>query len=256
MSSAPRGLTEQTRGDWAALAQPTRAPEPFDPAATVGLPEPVRRWLTHAIEAGTPLRAAVELSTHGEIRLGAWRPFTAVHRLAAAGGFVWAATARLFGLPVVGFDRFTRDSGQMRWRLLNALPVMTASGDQITRSAAGRHAGELLLGAPASALDPRISWVATDADRATARLHVGPDKHDVTLTVAASGGLTKLVMTRWGNPGHEPFGPYPFGATLQDEVAFDGFMIPRAITAGWHYGTDRWPDGQFIRYTVDHARYV
>jgi hypothetical protein len=63
-------------------------------------------------------------------------------------------------------------------------------------------------------------------------------------------------MTRWGKPGNEPCAPYPFGATPQEEATFEGFTIPRDITAGWHYGTDRWSEGQFIRYTVDRADYV
>jgi Family of unknown function (DUF6544) len=107
-TTAPRGLTERARADWAMLAQPTDTPDRFHPAATVGLPEPVRRWLAHAIAPGTPLRSAVELRMHGQIRPGAWRPFTAVQRLTPGDGFVWAATARLFGLPVTGFDRFTQ----------------------------------------------------------------------------------------------------------------------------------------------------
>jgi hypothetical protein len=253
----PRGLTSQARDDWTALATPpTVTPERFDPAATAGLPEPVRRWLGHAIAPGTPLRSAVELRMHGEIRLGAWRPFSAAQRLTPGGGFVWAASARLFGLPVIGFDRFTRGSGQMRWRLLNAVPVMAAEGDDITRSAAGRHAGELLLAAPAAALDPRVRWTAADSDHATARLQLGPDEHEITLTVAADGTLAELRMTRWGNPAAEPFAWQAFGATMRDQASFDGFTIPRAITAGWHFGTRRWPEGQFIRYTIDEARYL
>src|SRR4051794_13952344 len=48
----PRGLTEQARADWAALARPTATPERFEPATTAALPEPVRRWLDHAIAPG------------------------------------------------------------------------------------------------------------------------------------------------------------------------------------------------------------
>ncbi|MGH2946461.1 MAG: DUF6544 family protein [Solirubrobacteraceae bacterium] len=144
------------------------------------LPEPAVRWLTHAIAAGTPLRTAVEPRMHGEIRLGAWRPFSAVQRLTLADGFVWAATARLLGLPVTGFDRYTRSTGQMRWRLLDATPVMSASGDDVARSTGGRHAGELLLAAPAAALGPQVTWRPVDSDRATARVQVGPDTHDLT----------------------------------------------------------------------------
>jgi hypothetical protein len=99
---------------------------------------------------------------------GAWRPFTAVQRLTPGGGFLWAATARVLRLPGTGFDRFTRGAGQMRWRLLNAIPVVAAEGEDVTRSAAGRHAGELLLGAPAAALGSGISWTEVDSDRAAA----------------------------------------------------------------------------------------
>ena len=255
MSKAPRGLTDEVRADWAALTRPTEAPPDFDAAAADRLPEPARRWLTHAIVAGTPLRTAVELRMHGEIQLGVWRPFSAVQRLTPTDGFVWAATARLLGLPVNGFDRYTRGTGQMRWRLFNAVPVLAAGGQDITRSAAGRHAGELLLAAPAAALSPQVTWRALDTDRATASVQVGLDVHDVALTITADGALTDLVMTRWGNPGKEPFGMHSFGATLGGELSFDGFTIPRDITAGWHYGTDRWSEGQFIRYTIDAAHY-
>jgi hypothetical protein len=178
-----------------------------------------------------------------------------VQRLTPADGFVWAATARLLALPVTGFDRYTRGAGQMRWRLLSALPVMSADGDDVTWSAAGRHAGELLLAAPAAALGAQLTWQPVDGDRVTARVCVGGDTHDVTLTIAADGALAALHMTRWGNPGSEGFGAHGFGADLHGEATFDGFTIPREITAGWHYGTDRWPEGQFIRYTIDDGRY-
>jgi uncharacterized protein DUF6544 len=263
MSGTPRGLTDEVRADWAALARPTETPPNFEVAAADRLPEPARGWVTHAIAPGTPLRTSVELRMHGQIRLGAWRPFTAVQRLTVVAGFVWAATARLLLLPVTGFDRFTRGTGQMRWRLLDAIPVTSAVGDDVTsavgddvtRSAAGRHAGELLLAAPAAALSAEVAWRPVDGHRATARVHVGRDAHEVTLTIAADGALTELLLTRWGDPDKRGFGAHSFGASLEGEASFDGFTIPRDVTAGWHYGSERWPEGQFIRYTIHDARY-
>ncbi|MGH3419781.1 MAG: hypothetical protein ACRDOD_09350 [Streptosporangiaceae bacterium] len=38
------------------------AAETFDPAATTGLPEPARRWLSHAITPGTPLWSQAEIT--------------------------------------------------------------------------------------------------------------------------------------------------------------------------------------------------
>lgn len=245
----PRGLTSQARADWRALARPTPTVATYAPASTAGLPEPVRRWLDRSIDPGTRLATSVELRMHGEIRLGVWRPFTAVQRL-APDGFVWAARLRLAGLPITGFDRYSRGSGQMRWRLLGAVPVTAAEGADVTRSAAGRLAGELLLAVPATALRPDVLWRADVAGRAVALVPVGAHTHQVTLTIAPGGALTELVMNRWGDPGGG-FGLHAFGAALHGRARFGGFTVPRSVTAGWFHGTDRGPAGEFIRYTVD-----
>ena len=258
--AVPRGLTGDVRSDWADLGAPTGAPARFEVEMTAALPEPARRWLTHAIAPGTPLLTSVELVTHGQIRLGAWRGFTATQRMSAARGFVWAATARMtglpfMGLPVTGFDRYTRYTGEMRWMLLGAVPVQTATGLDVTRSAAGRHAAEMLVLLPAAGLSPQVKWRSLDADRAVARIKVGSGFHEVTLTVAASGALTSMTMSRWGATTKGSFAERVFGADLGAEATFDGFTVPRAVTAGWEHGTAGWPQGQFIRYTIDSANY-
>ncbi len=197
---------------------------------------------------------AVELRTHGEIFLGRWAPFTAVQRLSVSGGFVWAATARPLRLPVRGFDRWTRGTGQMDWRLLGAVPLIRAAGEDVTRSAAGRHAGELLVALPTAALAPEVSWRPVDDERAVAVVGGAGGSHEVTVAVAADGALTEVVMRRWGPLGHGSFGERPFGAQLHGEVSAGGLRIPRRVTAGYDYGTERWARGQFIRWTVEDAR--
>ena len=64
-------------GEWLQLAAATAAPPAFDPEMTAGLPPAARAWLAHAIEPGTPLWKTVELTMHGQIRVGQWRSFTA-----------------------------------------------------------------------------------------------------------------------------------------------------------------------------------
>jgi len=95
------------RDEWARLARSTTGTGAFHPAALADLPEPARRWLTHAIEPGTPLWQSVELAMTGEIRLGSWRPFTARQVLAPPNGLIWAARARIARLPVTGYDRYS-----------------------------------------------------------------------------------------------------------------------------------------------------
>jgi hypothetical protein len=251
----PPGLTDTVRTDWGDLGAVTASPGLFDPAAITGLPDPVQRWLAHAIAPGTALLTSVELATHGTIKLSGWRDYAATERLTLAGGFVWAATATRFGLPVVGFDRYTRRAGQESWKLLSKVSFNTAAGPDVTRSAAGRHAGEVLIAAPGAALNSRVKWHAVDTNRATARIRVDAGHHEVELTVAADGSLTSMLMSRWGSIQDGSFGVRVFGAQFADEVTFEGFTIPKTVVAGWDIGTPGWEPGQFLRYTVDSAHY-
>ncbi|MEU8251332.1 DUF6544 family protein [Nonomuraea sp. NPDC048916] len=251
---APPYLTDEARRDWQLLQAATEDPPAFDPAQAELLPEPARRWLLHTIAPGTPLLRGVVLETHGTIRLGGWRTFHATEVLLPMMGFVWTATAYVGLLNVQGFDRYRDGSGEMRWRLLNTVPVMSGTGKDITRSAAGRLASEFVL-APATALDPRIQWKPVDDRQVIARLPVGDEEHEVTLDVAPNGRLTAVTLCRWGNPDQSAYHSHRFGAKCEGEVAFDGFTIPESFRIGWWPGTKRWADGEFIRFSIDDALY-
>ena len=241
------------RRDWEQLAARGTVTESFTPAMVADLPEPARRWLIHAIAEGTPLWPSVVLTMRGEIRLGAWRPFTATQILAPPRGFIWAASARIFGLPVTGFDRYSSGSGQMDWRIGGLVPVMSATGSDVTRSAAGRLAGEMVLApttfraatwSPGSDDDRAVVTWRMDEQQESAELHVGPD-----------GRLLGVTMQRWGNPDGAPFGRYPFGVAVESEATFSGVTIASVLRAGWWWGTDRQPEGEFFRARIAAATF-
>ena len=57
----------------------------FHPDDIAALPEPVRRYLEHAIAPETPLASAVRLRMHGEFRLKTeWCPFSAEQEIGRA----------------------------------------------------------------------------------------------------------------------------------------------------------------------------
>lgn len=241
------------REEWLRLATTVAGPPGFDPAMIAALPATARRWLTHAIVPGTPLWQTVRLSMHGQIRLGRWRPFTATQVLAPPSGYIWAATVRLAGLPVTGYDRLSAGTGEMRWRLLRSVPVMTAAGPDITRSAAGRLAGEIALIPTAFR---QAAWTqGEDAYTATATWRFGDDTETAELRVGGDGQLLDVLVNRWGNPGGEPFGRCPFGVSVQAEADFSGITIPSQFTAAWWYGTDRQAEGEFFRARITSAQF-
>ncbi|RFU38377.1 hypothetical protein DZF91_28005 [Actinomadura logoneensis] len=249
------GLTEDARHDWARLTRPSGPVGMFTPEQTSRLPVAARHWLLHAIAPGTPLLTTARLEMHGRIRIaGHWWPFDAEQVLKPSLGFVWAATARTAGLPVTGFDEYHEGRGVMRWRVLDRIPLITASGPDVSRSAAGRLAAEFVL-APAAALSPSVQWEHLDDMRAVAHVSVGADVHPVTLTVHPSGRLVSVTVPRWGNPGGGAFGEHLFGVRVQRERTFGGFTIPSLAQAGWGLGTPDWTEGEFFRFAVDGADY-
>jgi hypothetical protein len=244
---------EPVRQEWLQLATAGARPPGFDAGMTAALPEPARRWLAHAIAPGIPLWQVVRLTMRGQIRLGQWRPFTATQVLAPPGGYIWAATARVAGLPVTGYDRLSSGTGEMRWRLLHVIPVMTAAGPDVTRSAYGRLAGEIVL---IPTIFQRTTWTdGKHPDTTTATWQFGEDTETADLRIGDDGQVLEVMVNRWGNPGGEPFGRYPFGVSVESETEFSGITIPSRFTAGWWRGTDREAEGEFFRAHITAARF-
>jgi len=165
----------------------------------------------------------------------------------------WAATARFLGLPVTGFDRYSSGSGQMDWRLGGLVPVMTATGPDVTRSAAGRLAGETAL---APTTFRAATWTpGADDDRTVVTWRIDDQEESAEFQVDADGRLLGVVMQRWGNPDGAPFGRHPFGVAIEAEETFAGVTIGSVLRAGWWWGTDRQAEGEFFRADVTGAEF-
>lgn len=250
ISTVPREA-RAVRSEWDRLAAARPPGRPFDPAMVGDLPEPARRWLRHAVAPGTPLRRSVELIMHGEIRLGTWRSFTAAQIAAPPAGYIWAARASIHGVPVVGYDRLSSGTAQMRWRLVGLIPVMTAQGPDTARSAAGRLASEFVM---VPTTFRAATWRLGDRpDTAVATWHIGAEQIDVELHVGPDGQLLDVLLQRWGKPGGGGFGYHPFGVTVEAERTFAGITVPSTVRAGWWWGTDRQDEGEFFRARITDA---
>jgi hypothetical protein len=213
------------------------------------LPPAAQRLLLRAIEPGVPLWRSVELQMRGEIRLGRWRRFTARQVLTPGVGFVWAATARFFGLPVSGYDRYSAGTGEMRWRLLGVVPVVTATGPDVTRSAAGRLAAEAIFVPTTFDL---ASWVdSATPDVARRSWCVGDNEDAVDLHIGSDGSLRQVTMQRWGQAGEAPAQRRLFGVSMLAEHRFGGLAIPVRFTGWW----DTPGDGDFFRAEITAATY-
>lgn len=210
---------------WDRLAQATtpRA-ELIDPSVVEGLPEPARRWLLHSVAPGTPLRRPITLHMRGHLRVAGWLPFRAVQVHSPPDGYVWAARVGLGPLSISGFDRYECGAGEMRWRLLGRLPVVTATGPDLDRSAAGRVALDAVF-VPAAWLGPHVTWreAGTD-DSAIGEWTIGGYLSRCRITVDRHGAPLSVSMPRWARPKGLPWGEYPCGGILSGERDFGGIQ--------------------------------
>jgi hypothetical protein len=216
---------------------------------------PARRYLTHAMTPGNPLASAVRLHMHGEIKLKGWLPFTAEQVIRSDGEMLWQATIRQKGIPIRGFDRLVGGEGAMRWKLLGIVPVMTASGPDITRSTVGRLLAELVW-LPSALCAGGVAWTASDALHPRAAMTLLGHAAQLEMTVGETGRLETIKTSRWGNPERGEFRSLDFGAVAEEEATFDGYTIPIRLRVGWHFVNGRFEsDGEFFRGIIDDATF-
>ena len=227
----------------------------FSPDDFAHLPEAVRRYLDHAIAPGTAIASAVRLKMHGEIKLKTWIPFTAEQVVCWDRGFIWSATAWMNHLPIVGSDRIIDGIGAMQWKLLGLFPVMTGTGSDITRSAAGRLQAESML-LPSVFCSDQISWTSRNSSHLQASFILQGEPAKLDLTIDRTGQLKTAKLPRWGNPEGAEHHYVDFGAIVEEEGTFCGYTIPTRLRVGWYFGSDRFEsEGEFFRATIDEAIY-
>jgi hypothetical protein len=233
------------------------SPAPEEAAARENgapLPEAARRYLAHAIDPGRSADAA-RLSMRGEIKLKRWLPFRAEEVLHARRGMIWKAAVRRGISTIRGYDRLVDGRGSMQWNLLGLIPVARASGFDITRSAAGRFAAELVW-LPSALARARVRWTGDESHEAVAHVPVGPEQVTLHLRIDDAGALSSMWLSRWGNPGGGEHRYLPFGGMVEESGTFAGFTIPTRLRVGWHFGTDRFePEGEFFRAEITEASY-
>lgn len=62
-----------------------------------------------------------------------------------------------------------------------------------------------------------------------------------------------VSFDRWGDPDSTGTWAYhPFGFEVTGWTTFGPVTIPAAGRAGWHYGTQRWAEGEFFRCRITH----
>lgn len=211
------------------------------------LPEPVARYLAHAMPAGAPDDPAVRLRMAGRIKLGLWLPFTA-DQVCDGRSFEWRARVG----PLHVTDRFAGGAGGMRGSLLGRRTIFDLTSPDVTRSSAGRAALEAIW-CPAALLPERgATWRAESDDHIVASRDVPPERPEVHLRIGADGAVRAAWAERWGKVRRPSYGYIPCGCEVGAERRFGDLVVPSEVTVGWWFGTPE--HAPFFRARVEDLR--
>jgi hypothetical protein len=145
--------------------------------------------------------------------------------------------------------------GSMHWKLFGIIPVMTASGPNITRSAAGLvTAGTVWL--PSALCSDEVTWTSFNPSQLHAKFAVNGELMELELVMDDRGRLKTITLPRCGNPEGAEFHYVDFGAVIENENTFNCYKIPTRLRAGWYFDMDRFEsEGEFFRVIIDDAEY-
>jgi hypothetical protein len=211
-------------------------------------PDAVARYFRHHLPNGIPGADLISTRLRGIIKLVNWSHFKSTLYSHPFKGFLWEATVRMGILPIKGYDYFNENSGAMQWKLFGVIPVTSAQGADVSRSAEGRARLESIF-APHLLINPAVKWEAPDEHHITAQWSINTESQPIHLIIDSQGALREVWMKRWGNPGEvKTFGYHTFGGHIDKEIMYRGRLIPHKGSVGWWYGEKAWDDGEFFRF--------
>ena len=232
----------------------------FREELVASLPASAQRYLLHAIAPGTPLAQAVRLETLFTMRLrpGSPRPvdLPGYEILAPPRGFVWRARGRMGPIPFRVADHYAEGEGAVRVEAFGGVPVVRASGADVSRSARGRLAIEAIWLPTALLPTEGVSWQGLPDGRCRVVLTIDGETLALSLAVDGDGGLREVTMERHGDVGVDSWRPIPYGVEVESEAAFGGYTIPTRLRGGWWYGTERYDPDAAARLRVTGASFV
>lgn len=192
------------------------------------LPEPVQRYVRVSGAVGRPKVWNVRARMHGRIRQAPdspWMPFIVEqYNFFDEPARLFFMDASMWSVPVQVFHRFAGAEAAMRGKAAGLVPIVDASGPAVTQAETVTLFNDMCLLAPATLIDPAVTWEPVDALRARATFsHAGQSIRaelsfneagelidfvsDDRLQAPAGGG--PLVPVRWSTPvtAYRTFGP-------------------------------------------------
>jgi hypothetical protein len=272
-----------TNGPWSYRAQFEREVDVrlarSDQARTVSedeverLPAAVQRYLRGVGAVGLPGVRNYRIRFRGRIRSGPgarWMPFTAEqHSFTDPPARFFLMHARLLGVPIEAFHRFVDGEATMQVKIAGVFRLADARGDAMDQSETVTLFNDMCLLAPATLIEPTITWEPVDANTVRARFHTVAQTISATLSFGEDGLLTNFVSDdrsrassdgrtftklRFSTPvhGYRDFGRFATGAEMPSNCEDRGLHLAAHADARWTLPDEEFTYAEFEILSVEY----
>lgn len=198
LGHAPWGYRAQYTHDIAeGLAAPAAPVAPVTEADIARLPLIVQQYLHFTGAVGQPRVANYRLHFHGALRNGpdsAWMPMEADQQsFVAPAERLFLVDAQMFGVPMTAYHRYIGPNAIFEVNVAALVKVVDARGPEMNRSETVTLFNDMVLLAPATLIDPAITWEELDPLTVRATFTNASNTIAAVLTFAENGALTNFV---------------------------------------------------------------
>lgn len=231
---------------------------PVTDADLAHLPAPVQQYLRLAGVVGKARVHNFRVRMHGRIRNGRqdrWMPFAAEqYNVVDPAARLFYLDASMFTIPAQGYHRYVGSSASMRVKAAALVPVVAATGSEMTQGETVTMLNDMCIMAPATLIEPTITWEAVDGCTARACFTNAGHSIRAELSFNEAGELTNFVSD-------DRFQVSADGTAMKPvrwSTPIRGYRTHRAmrLPSG---GEGRWHDAEgeyaYIDVTIDDVQY-
>jgi hypothetical protein len=219
------------------------------------LPDPVRRYLRHAICEGTPATGIVRMEHGGLFRTkpGRWFGIRGRQYFTAGNpGFVWDATIRPVPLIwIAARDCLIHGYGKMLVKLFSVFTIANASGPEIDQGSRLRWLAECPW-FPYAFVGEHIHWEAINARSARAILRCDGLPASAVFEFDEEGKVYCMRAQRYRDLGAGKTVITPWGGEYSNYRDFGGFRVPATVEVSWELETGTFT---YARFEVESVEY-
>jgi hypothetical protein len=221
------------------------------------LPSLVSRYLRGSGVVGRPFVASVHSAFTARMRNGRDTPW--MKATVDQWNFLLEPKARLFlmkatrgGIPFTAFHRYVGNAATFEVRIAGLLPIIRVSGPTMSQSETVTLFNDMCLLAPASLIDPAISWTELDSSRVRGEFANAGHRISAELTFDDAGDLVNFRSEdRYQNDGKVER-QLPWTTPVSGYRDFDGMRLFRAADACWIEDGREWVYGHFELQRIDY----